>query len=386
MALSLPRFTKGISTVPPRSMLQTMPNGSQTPWQMVQGDEFAPYVAGNYTVTQTNGTATAFGFPGGVVQLATTGGTAADNIYLSSPAAVSQIIPGNGWWAYTRLAWRSLSNDTTLYSGVVDNATVASIANGIYFLKPSGGSTVNLVIKKATTTTTFQNVADLGRPSGLTSTFDPAAATGTLAGTVSGGALTAISVATPGAGYMMQPVALHTTASGTLGTAVVMLGSTALGPQSFNQNAVPSAGLPYGSLAMPYITGGGSAYTNGAASFEVDAFIDLQLYFDGKGKLSVGVNGRQVMSIGGSAVEIGPTAVTPGNTYNLTTLYTTTGCDFSTSGTQLSTSLAPFQPPIGSFYNMSPQLPMFWLTGFTNTTANPRSIFLHEYAIATETN
>jgi hypothetical protein len=375
------RYPSGISAWPPRGVLSTMPSMPSN-FQVLVTNDFVPYRAGDFTGTSTNGTAAAQIWNGGAVQLSTAGSTAGDKQMLALPSQSFMCVPGNQLWFDIRLALRATSTDANVYAGLVDNVDPSAASNGIYFLKPSTGTNVNFVIKKAGTTTTFQNIGDLAKPSGIYG--DANSVAGTLAGTISGNAITAVSVATPGSGYQVAPFIVNTTAAGSNGTVFCQLGSTAYGASSFAQASLQSTQIPYGSLVAPYITNPGSGYTNGAASFEVDALIDLQFYFDAKGRLLVGVNGRQVMAIGGSAVETGVTGVTPGNTYNLAT--SGVGPSFNVLGTQLTTSQAPFQPALGSFYNMSPQLPLELAFGIANTTANPRAIFVEEYNVATEYN
>lgn len=380
--MAAPVRFKAMSVMPARSVINTFP-AVTNPFQITKTDDFMPYRAGDYTVTQTNGSAASFAWNGGAVQLSTTGGTAADAIYLALPTLSMQVVPGNQLWMDTKLAIRATSTDTTMYCGFFDNVNPASASNGIYFIKPSGGTTINFVVKKAGTTTTFQNVGDLARPSGLTAVQDPNASVGVLTATQSGGLYNSIVVTTPGAGYQCAPIVFATGATGSGAGLYCQIGSTAYGVQSFAQASLPSStGIPYGSLVAPYITAPGSAYTT--ALNEVAALIDLQFYFDAKGRIIVGVNGRQVMAIGGSAVETGPYNVTPGQTYNLSTAGV--GPDFSTTGTQLTTALAPFQPAVGSFYNMSPQVQLQYAVGFLNSTANARSMVVDEYNIGTELN
>lgn len=373
---------KALSMMPQRSVLNTFPSVTNN-FQITKSDDFLPYRAGDYTFTQTNGTAAPFIWNGGAVQLSTAGSTAADLAVLALPSSSWQIVPGNQLWCDTKLAIRSTSTDTNMYCGLFDAVNPTLATNGIYFIKPAGGTTVNFVIKKAGTTTTFQNVADLSRPSGLTSVQDPNASVGVLTATQSGGIYNSIVVTTPGAGYQSAPIVVATGATGTTATLYCQIGSTAYGVQSFAQASLPSStGIPYGSLVAPYITAGGTGYTT--ATVEVAALINLQFYFDGKGRIIVGVNGRQVMAIGGSAVETGPYNITPGSTYNLSSAGV--GPDFSTTGTQLTTALAPFQPPIGSFYNIAPQGALLYDVGFFNTTANARSMVVDEYNLGTELN
>ncbi len=381
---SIARFLPGIGVTPPRSLLANLPAvpGSR---QVLKVEDFVPYRAGDFTLTQTNGTTAAFAWNCGAVQLSTTGSTAGDRMFLSLPTSAWQIVQGNQSFMDTKIAIRGSAavgnaNDTNMFCGWFNTADPATATDGLYFLKPSGGYTVNFIVKKGGTTTTFQNVADLSKPSGIVN--DAASSAGTLAGTISGNALTAVSIGTGGGGYQSAPIVIHTTAAGTLGTVYVQLGSTSF----FGNPSLPAnlTQLTYGALYAPYITAAGSGYTNGAASFDVCALHDLQIYFDGKGRLIIGINGRATLSIGGSAVEIAPTAMVPGQTYNLASAGV--GPNFSTIGTQLSTSVAPVQPALGSFLNVSPLTTMQWITGIGNTTANARAMFIDEVNLASELN
>src|SRR2546423_1695094 len=200
--MSLARYINGLGVNPPRSVVANLPAvpGAR---QALKTEDFIPYRAGDYTLTQTNGATAAFSWNLGAVQLTTTGGTAGDRMFLALPALVWQVVqgsPGNQLFMDTKIAVRGTAaagnpNDTNLFCGWFDTADPATAANGLYFLKPAGGYAVNFVVKKATVTTTFQNIADLSKPSGIFG--DTASVAGTLAGTVAGGILTNVSVATP---------------------------------------------------------------------------------------------------------------------------------------------------------------------------------------------
>jgi len=383
------RYPAGVSSHPPRAVLNTYPDVN-TQFQTVKYEPFLPYRAGDYTVTQTGGTATAVAWnTGGVVLNA--GASASDFVYLVGSQAY-QIIPGNQLWFNERVALRTPAGTYAFYAGLFDNVNPASATNGIYFLKPTGGSTLNFVILKSGTATTFQNIGNLAQPSGLTTTQDPYATTGVLATAGSGGNYTSISVTTPGAGYAYAPLVLATGATGANAQLYCQLGSAVTTNfNSFAQATLPtSTGLPYGALVAPYITAPGNAsyttFTN-----EVDPIIDLQFYWDGKGRILVGINGRQVMAIGtdpadaSAATSLGGLyAITPGSTYNLAT--SGVGPNFAPTATTLSTSIAPFQPTAGSFYVMSPQIPMYWASGITNTAATASNAYIFEYDMALEIN
>lgn len=378
------RYPSGVSTFPPRHLLSTFPS-VMTPVQVGVGDDFLPYRAAGYNVTTAvAGTVANFGVLGGGVKMATSA-SATDTIYLARGGPAFQFTPLNQVWCDTRLAYpRTVlnANDTNIYWGLFDNAVPTSANNGVYFFSPAGGTAVHFVIKKAGTVTTFQNVGDLALPSGLYG--DTASVNGTLNATISGTAFSAISVATPGSGYEWQPLVLTTATSGTAGNNVasVGLGSTAYVNGSNPQAPVQSTQLPYSSLYAPMLTDPSTGYTNGTGTnlLEVVPFLNYHFWYDGRGTIYVGVNGRVVMSLGGNAVGQGVNPVAAGATINLAT----SSADSFSSAAQLSTSVSPVQPAIGSAMNMLPLTQLRYGIGFANTTANIRSIYVCEYMVAEE--
>jgi hypothetical protein len=380
------RFPAGLSTFAPRSTLGTYPI-STSPRQIAITEDFIPYRPGDYTVTTAvAGTAATFAWEAGAIKLSTSA-SATDTIYLMRNGAAFQSLLGNQLWYDIKLAYpRTVqnANDTNIYAGLFDNAVPSSASNGIYFFKPSGGTAVHFVIKKVGVTTTFQNIADLALPSGLFG--DTNSVNGLLNATVAGTAFTAVSINTPGAGYQTMPLVLSTITSGVAGNVpvTVQLGSTALSATN-PQVPVISTALPYGSLAIPYITNPGAGYTNAGpvtTYLEAEPLIDLQFWFDPKGILFVGVNGRTVMKIEGTATGQGVVGFAAGATINVATQ---TAPSFATT-TQLTTSVAPFQPPIGNAFNILPLIPLNAAFGFANTTANIRTLYAMEYNLAVELN
>ena len=377
------RFPKGLSTFAPRSILGSYPIAT-SPTQVAITDDFIPYRAGDYTVSTTAGTVTTFNWASGAVKMATSA-SATDTIYLSRLGAAFQAIQGNQFWMDFKLCYpRTVNNanDTNIYFGWFDNAIPTAANNGIYFIKPTGGTTVNFVIKKAGTATTFQNIADMSLPSGLYG--DTNSVNGVLSSTVAGTAFTGVTVSTAGSGYQNAPLVLSTTTSGVAGNVpvYVQLGSTGLSTTN-PQFPIQSTGLPYGSLSQPYIINPGAVYTNAGpvtTYLEAEAINDYQVYFDGKGSLYVGVNGRIVLSIVGTAVSQGVVGVAAGATVNAATAVSPSF--YST--TQLTTGVAPFQPPVGSPINLLPLLPLNIGVGFANTTANVRNLYVMEYNAAVE--
>lgn len=381
------RFPQGVTTFSPRHALSTFPI-VPTPVQVVVTEDFIPYRASDYTLTTAvAGTVTSFGQIGGAVRVATSA-SATDTMFLARGGTGFQIMLQNQTWCDTRLAYpRTVlnANDTNIYWGLFDTASPLTAANGVYFIKPAGGTAVHFTVKKAGVTTTFQNIGDMSIPSGLFG--DANAVNAVLSATIAGTAFTALTVTNPGAGYEWQPLILSTITAGVAGTLTAnsLLGSTA---STTGNPAVPvqSTGLPYASLAGVTLTNPGSGYTNQGpltTLLEVEPLLNYQFWYNGKDTLYVGVNGRIVMSIvGGVAGNLGVVGVAAGATVNVATSISPSF--YST--TQLSVANATFQPPVGNPINLLPLVPLGYSVGIANTTVNIRTLYVDEFNVAVEIN
>ena len=168
MAGSATRYTGGITTTPYRDVLGALPI-LPTPTQYIFGNQdFAPYLATQWTTTQVNGTAAPFAWNTGVVRLSTTGTTNADAVYLTGLMQGNQFHAANRNWFSVDIATTTSSmTDITIRAGYTDTVNPASAANGCYSgVKASWKWTceLNLQIIKGGTTTTISNVADLSIP------------------------------------------------------------------------------------------------------------------------------------------------------------------------------------------------------------------------------
>lgn len=380
------RFPKGLSTFPARHTLNSYPIAT-SPSQIAFSEDFIPYRAADYQVTQTNGSVTSLNYSSGAIKLATTGGTAADTIQITRNGGGAlttgmpyAFVPGCQLWFNARVAYpRSVANanDTAIVVGL-NNAIAGIGTNAIYFNKPSGGTAINLVIRQNSTSTTFSNIGDYALPSGLFG--DAQALNALLSATIAGGAFTGVTVATPGSGYMVPPLVLSTaTAAGTVGSIPVWAG---LGSASFAANTgapVLSTALPYASVFAPFINNPGSGFTNAGpltTLLEVEPWLDLSIYWDGKNTLFIGINGRTVLTIGSSGI----TPVLNGATVNNSTQASSS----YSAGTVLSAGVMPVAQLSGSALGMLPQTPMTATVAVTNTTANARSFYVSELDLAVE--
>jgi hypothetical protein len=368
------RSPQGVSTYPPRHILKNFPV-TPNDFQVVKSEDFDPYRSGDYTVTSTNGTIAQLTTNSGGISMSTSGGSTSDESAIALERMM-QFIPGNRLYADFRIAFPTANNDVNMYAGLFDTTDPSAAANGVYFVKPAGGSTVNLIILKGGTSTTFQNVADLSLPSGVYS--DPNSSAATLSFTVSGGNYSAPVITAPGNGYRVAPLILATGATGSGATLVGVLGGSAVGAgPGYNTN---STQLPYSPLANVFLTNvGNGAYTT--ATTTITPWINLQLYYTGSGSLYVGVNGQIVCMIGGNSTGAGVIGVSAGSTVNVATKGPSFNVASVLASTNFVTGLAT-----GDVYNILPLGVLYTGMGIKNTTANARLMYVSEYNICTEFN
>lgn len=354
MAGSATRYTGGIATELYRSAIGSLPD-VPTPTQYTFSNvDFVPYLATQWTTTQTNGTAAAFAWNSGVVKLSTTGGSATDAIYLTGLMQGNQIRANNRNWFSVDIAIPSTSaTDITFRAGLTDTVNPASAANGILFVKAAGGTSVDLQVIKGGTTTTFQKVADLARPSGLFG--DTTSSVGTMTANPAGTTLTALTIATPGAGYAKDPLVVINGTAGSGATGRVELGSASL------YNAV--------------VTSAGSGYTAGTFTAEIDHFVQLCFSYDARGTLYVGVGQNRVMSVGRQ----GSVSVAAGGTVDTSVA----GTDSYVVSTQIASGMT-FVPVAGDFLNMAPLVTLYPAVGYVGTTANARAMYIDQMNYAGE--
>ena len=364
------RFPAGISTFPVQNVLNTFPT-VPSQYQINRGDDFIPYSSGSYTATASTGAASAnYSWNGGALKI--TGGTSTPfKSFLALGSGNIQIVPGNQSWHDVRMgvptgSMKNPLTDSVVYSGFFDNADPASATNGIYFVKPAGGSVVNFVILKNSTATTFSNVADFAVPSGIYG--DTASTAGTLTFNSTGTTFSSIAVGSAGAGYRVAPLCIPFGTAGSGAQVSVQLGG-----------ATQGGGTVGSSLYAPYILAAGSSYTAGTLGCDVIPFINLQFWYNGAGSLFVGVNGRSVLSL---SVD-GTATATPGSTYSLGAGLANS---YNFAGTSLSTSVAPVQPYPGGFYSVAPQVPLQLDFGLIGTSGNARYLYVEEINIGTEVN
>jgi hypothetical protein len=389
------RYPSGISTFKTNNVLSTfpsVPNPTQTDAFTL---EMNPYLAGQYTVTATTATVTSgtgtpgTGFNGGMVSLAVTtasGGKAGLTVNGNvATGQFTQFIPGQQVWFNTQVAHNStfLTDITTVARyGLMDvTDPTGTITNGVYFEKvAAAGGALNLVIKNtgltgSTVTTTINNVADVSRPSGIYN--DTSSTVGTLTTTGSANKYTSIAVATQGSGYAQAPLvrALGSSGSSPFAQLYCNIGSNT------NPNTAPGnmGAQPAGYLYAPYIAHvGGTGYTT--FTNEVNHWIDLSLYYNGKGSLFVGVNGKLVATVG-----IIQNQSTSSNVQNLAAGGTaTTGNAFYITNASMTTSIAPVLPSPGTFDLIMPMVALNAGIGYALNTNATNIMFVDQIQAASE--
>ena len=119
------------------------------------------YAAGDYTITQTGGTAALADGAGGWLALtASTGGT--DSIYMQNakksfyPDTVSRL------WYEVRLKMDAVSTGTFVCGLIVTDTTPASNTDGIYFQKATAGTgAIDFVVNGSSTATTASAITTM---------------------------------------------------------------------------------------------------------------------------------------------------------------------------------------------------------------------------------
>jgi hypothetical protein len=391
------RYPSGVSTFKPNHILSTFPTLPNAQQGASATLEMFPYIAGQYTVTATTATVAAgtgtpgTGFNGGILSLAVTtasGGKAGVTLNGNSAAGQGvQFIPGQQVWFNTQVAHNStfLTDATTVARyGLFDTTDpTATITNGVYFEKFAGaGGALNLVIKNtgltgSTVTTTINNVADLARPSGLYG--DTSSTVGTLTTAGSSNKYTSISVATTGNGYVQAPLvrALGASGSSPFAQLYCVIGSGPQGQASSPGNIGNSFG---GGLYAPYIAHvGGTGYTT--FTNEVNHWVDLSLYYNGRGQLFVGVNGKTVFTVGIIQNQL----VSSQSVQNLAAGGTaTTGNAYYITNASMTTSIAPVLPAPGTFDLIMPMSALNAGIGYALNTNTTNIMFADQIQAATE--
>lgn len=317
---------------------------------------------------------------------ATTGGTIAANTYylvVTALTATGETVRSNEQSQVTTGATSTITVNWAAVPGAASYRVYLGTAAGVEttYFAVAGGATITTTLTSATgtagsppatntsgTITTFQNVGDFGLPSGIYG--DPGSSNGSLTFNTTGTTFTSVVVGAAGGGYRVAPLVNLTGTAGSGGQAICQLGQGA-GLAGSDSQMASSA------LYAPYITAPGSGYTAGTLGADIIPWINLQFYYDGKGRLLVAMNGRAVMALDA----VGVLTAAPGATYNVATA---ANASYSFAGTTLSAGVAPIQPRPGDPYVALPQVPLQLAFGLYGTAANNRALYVEEINVGTE--
>ena len=124
-------------------------------------NDFLTYAAGDYTITQTGGSAALAAGSGGWLALtASTGGT--DSIYMQHVAASWAMEAGKRAWFETRFKLSAITAGTAIIGLVATDTTPETNTDGIYFHKNVAGTgVVDFVVKGSSTATTASTITTL---------------------------------------------------------------------------------------------------------------------------------------------------------------------------------------------------------------------------------
>jgi hypothetical protein len=169
------RFDNGLTNVSKNNPLKNFIDTDPTKAYRYFND-FHTYVAGDWTVTETQAGATqalSAGAAGGVLLLTNdTGNTDVNQLQLATESF--KHVAGKQWWIKSRFA---LTADTMGNFGAVvglaitDTSATAGVTDGIYFRKASGAATLEFVVEKDSTETASGTLATM-----VTATFVEVAA------------------------------------------------------------------------------------------------------------------------------------------------------------------------------------------------------------------
>lgn len=124
-------------------------------------NDFYDYAAGDFTITQTGGTAALVDGDGGQIALvASTGGT--DSIFLQHPKLSWYPEAGKQMWFSTRLKMDAVTTGNMIIGLVAQDTTPLTNTDGIYFTKPTAGTgAIDFIVRGSSTSTTASAVTTL---------------------------------------------------------------------------------------------------------------------------------------------------------------------------------------------------------------------------------
>lgn len=146
------RYPSGVATSPPKFLYGNFP--APTPPRVAQYfNDFSTYAAGDWTVTASTGTtALTSGAGGKIIQ-----STAASNNDVQANEQVTtswQFIAGAQLWFNINVALSDATSSLFL-AGLANTFATMAPTDGVYFSKAAASTTLNLIVRKASTSTTI---------------------------------------------------------------------------------------------------------------------------------------------------------------------------------------------------------------------------------------
>lgn len=157
------RYPSGVSTSPrganPNSLFRNYP--AEHPSRLIRfHNDFFSYAAGDYTITQTGGSAALVDGSGGLLALtASTGGT--DSIFMQHAKISWYPSAGNQLWFDTRIKMDAVSTGNMIIGLVAQDTTPLTNTDGLYFIKSTAGTGVLSFVQNASSTATTNTATTL---------------------------------------------------------------------------------------------------------------------------------------------------------------------------------------------------------------------------------
>lgn len=144
----------------PRGIYRNLP--TVVPHRLAQyHNDYFSYAAGDWTITQTGGTAALADGDGGQIALvASTAGT--DSIFMQHPKLSWYAAAGKQMWFSTRLKMDAVTTGNMIVGLVAQDTTPLTNTDGIYFIKSAAGTgAIDFVVRASSASTTASTVTTL---------------------------------------------------------------------------------------------------------------------------------------------------------------------------------------------------------------------------------
>lgn len=267
------RFQSGINSFDPRDLLGRAVV-SNTPYTYQYRFRGNASEAANFTNTiASTGTATYGNVVYGGGWLLTTAATLGDTVQSQLTGDAFQFIPGFPCWYQARIEVDDITLSEFAHGVQETNTNALAPTDGVYFHKASGGTTVDLVVTRASTAVTTSAVLDLA------TLF----AGGSYTATYASGAITGITVNSQPTGIYagMSALVTFTGGGGSGATAIAYVGNG-------------------GNITFQVINPG-SGYTS-SPTVALIPQVPMGFYWDGNGNLHYGFGNRIFGSVSNPAL------------------------------------------------------------------------------------